>query len=165
MPTTLIIGIGLLAICILYGWASSLYRKQDTIIGVSAGGEDSDIISPSYSASSRSVKLLNGKYINTRNYIRIKINGKCMTPRNILDGEEWLVEPLNNIEDKKSILKVKDVILLYIEDKGRYILREFEDYDIDGSLKTLRYNDDKTERHSSRNHQLNQVKGIVRYAI
>ena len=165
MPTTLIIGIGLLVICILYGWASSLYRKQDTIIGVSAGSEDSDIISPSYSTSSRSVKLLNGKYINTRNYIRIKINGKCMTPRNILDGEEWLVEPLSNIEDKKSILKVKDVILLYIEDKSRYILREFEDYDIDGSLKTLRYNDDNTERHSSRNHQLNQVKGIVRYAI
>ena len=139
IPTTLILGIGLLTICILYGWASSLYRKEDTIIGVSAGDENGACSITSFSSPSKSVKLLNGKYINTRNYIRIKINGKCMIPRNIFDGEEWLVEPLKNSEDVKSTLRIKDVILLYIQDKGTYILREFNGYDNDGSLKTLIY--------------------------
>lgn len=165
MPTTLVIGIIFITICVLYGWASFSYRKKDRIIEVEAGNTDDGCRLMQYESSSKVVRLSSGKYINTHNYIRIVIHGNCMTPRNIFNGEEWLVEPVNPSREIESQLKIQDVLLLYIEDKNSYIIRELVDFDINGSLKTKRYNEDKSNHPSKRNHRIEQVKGVVRYAI
>lgn len=163
--TTFIIGIIFVVICIFYGWASFSFRQKDHVIEVEAGNTDDGCKLRQYDSSSKSVKLSNGKYVNTRDFIRIIIHGNCMTPRNILNGEEWLVEPINPNLDIKSQLKIKDVMLLYINEKNCYIIRELSSFDTDDSIKTLRYNEDKSVRHSKRNHTFEQVLGVVRYAI
>lgn len=163
--TTLIIGIIFVIICILYGWASFSYRQKDHVIEVEAGNTDDGCKLRQYDSSSKSVRLSNGKYVNTRDFIRIIIHGNCMTPRNILNGEEWLVEPINRNLDIKSQLTIRDVVLLFIEDKNCCIIRELSSFDTDGTMQTLRYNDDKSIHPSKRNHRLEQVLGVVRYAI
>ncbi|MDE6043396.1 MAG: hypothetical protein K2G07_07645 [Muribaculaceae bacterium] len=163
--TTLVVGLIFAIICILYGWASFAYRQKDHVIEVEAGNTDDGCKLGKYDMSSKSVRLSNGKYVNTRDFIRIIIHGNCMTPRNILNGEEWLVEPINQKLDIKSQLRIKDVVLLFIEDKNSYIIRELSSFDTDGTLQTSRYNDDKSIRASKRNHRLDQILGVVRYAI
>lgn len=155
-----------LAICTLYGLASNSYKKKDVIIGVKAGDASDECSLPIAQAHSKSVRLPNGRYINTKDFIRIRINGNCMKPREILNGEEWLVEKWdNNTKSLNCNLHPRDIMLLYIEDKHSYIIRELVSIKEDNRLKTKRYNDDGSDRFSKNDHRLEQVQGIVRYAI
>ena len=109
--TTIIVGTILVAICVLYGIASHRYARKDILLGVEAGPlqEDGVCHFPKYEVSSKAIRLMNGRYVNTRDYIRIVVHGNCMKPRNIQDGEEWLVEPLDKQKPLRSQIKEKDV--------------------------------------------------------
>lgn len=150
--TTIIIW---LVICILYGWASTMGRKQDTIFIVST---EEDYYFSSITSPSKVIKLSNGRYTNTRNYIRIRVYGNGLVYRGICDGEEWLVQPL---KDYKTLMK-KDIILLYVKDS--YILREFKGWKTSNDLlETLKY--ENSGHTKVEYYRVNQVKGIVRFSI
>ena len=108
---------------------------------------------------------MNGRYVNTRDYIRIVVHGNCMKSRNIQDGEEWLVEPLDKQKPFRSQIKEKDVLLIYLKDEDLYKIREFEGFNADGSLQTFYYESDGTKHSSSRPHAAGTIQGVVRYAI
>lgn len=93
-------------------------------------------------------------------YFRIVINGNCMKPRKICHNDEIIVRKYYpNIE-----LRQGDIIMLYIEDKQMYKLREIKN--IEGNvLHTVRYDSDGREIISSKPHNINQVKGVVKYRI
>lgn len=165
--TTIIVGTILVAICVLYGIASHRYARKDILLGVEAGPlqEDGVCHFPKYEVSSKAIKLMNGRYVNTRDYIRIVVHGNCMKPRNIQDGEEWLVEPLDKQKPPCSQIKEKDVLLIYLKDEDLYKIREFEGFNADGSLQTFYYESDGTKHSSSRPHAAETIQGVVRYAI
>ncbi|MCM1522741.1 MAG: hypothetical protein NC039_08845 [Muribaculaceae bacterium] len=165
MTATPAIAIIFVIICVLYGWASHMYARKDLILEVEAGPLGHDCVLSNFESRSRVVRLESGRYVNTHDYIRVCIHGECMTPRNILNGEEWLVEPIRQEAELRSQLKERDVLLIYIQEKGLYKIRELEAFNPDGSLKTIYYGPDRVKRNSSRAHQASQVMGVVRYAI
>lgn len=165
MPTSLIFAIILIALCILYGIAAKAYSKPDLVYETEAGslsgtaGKNLDVLTE----KAQTLKLPDGRLIRTRDYIRIKVRGRCMAPRNILDGEEWLVEPVSTKKPLEKQIKPNDVLLLYIDDLKCFKIREFADFE-NGELKTGHYETGEFQ-FSSANHKPEQVMGIVKYAI
>jgi hypothetical protein len=161
--------VAVVMLCALYGVASVLYSKGDKVYLVEAGcvsnascGTVRAIEKPS-----KTVRLKNGNLIKTNDYIRIIIDGDCMTKKNVLMGEEWLVEPVNtsNLKDK---MKCGDILLIYLEDKAKnkriYKIREFQGFEADGRLHTQYYKGNEPQV-SSKPHSQESVRGILRYCI
>lgn len=165
--------ISLIIIASLYSWVSREVRRRengyDDVKAVEAGpsGDASAKALNSMSRKERAfeIQLQPGRTVSTSDYLRILVVGNCMKPRNILDGEEWLVEPVDHQRIKPSDLKAKSVLLINIPDKGILKIREFEGLTENGDLKTLWYRPDGTPSYSSRPHSWENVKGIVRYSI
>lgn len=164
---TLLSGIILAVICVLYGIASKQYAKKDRVMEVEAGpvAGSSDCAFHTKTEPSRLVRLKDGRYVNTRDYIRIIVKGNCMRPRNIQDGEEWLVERINKWKPLDRQIKQRDVLLIYLADKNLYKIREFKDFNGNGLLNTFYYEENGTEHASSHPHTPESVRGVVRYAI
>lgn len=166
IPTTVILGMVLAVICVLYGIASTRYARKDTVLGVEAGPlPGGDCALPEKKEGSKVIRLTDGRYINTRDYIRIMVYGGCMRPRNILNGEEWLVEPIDKRKPLREQIKERDVLLIYLSDKNLYKIREFKDFNGNGLLNTFYYEENGTEHASSHPHTPESVRGVVRYAI
>lgn len=166
IPTTVILGMVLAVICVLYGIASTRYARKDTVLGVEAGPlPGGDCALPEKKEGSKVIRLTDGRYINTRDYIRIMVYGGCMRPRNILNGEEWLVEPIDKRKPLREQIKERDVLLIYVADKNLYKIREFEGFNEDDSLATFYYEDNGAKHPSSKPHTCKSVCGVVRYAI
>lgn len=108
-----------------------------------------------------------GNLINTRHYLRIKVDGKCMEPRGILDKSQILVEPLTETQRTyfKKYVRLEDVVLIHLKDKDVYKLRILQNYDNEKELITYRYLSNGEKHRSSRNHRPEDVVGIVRYII
>ena len=150
----------------MYGKASVRYDRKDKVLGVEAGPLAGGNCSfPKEEAASKVIKLMNGHYINTRDYIRIRVHGDCMRPRNIQNGEEWLVEPINKRKRLGKQINDRDVLLIYVEDKDLYKIREFEGFNKDGSLATFYYEDDGAKHISSKPHTQESVCGVVGYRV
>ena len=110
------------------------------------------------------VQIAKGVYVNSRDYIRVLVDGKCMGPKGIKDKSQVLVEPLHKDEDFKSQVNLEDVLLIRLPDKKVYKLRILQEYTSDNKLVTYRY--EKGEKHmSSRTHSTDDVIGVVRYAV
>lgn len=167
MSVTMIIGLLFILVCVLYGAASLAYRKKDvdTVIETEAGDTSNCKPLSTFGAPSRIIRMKDGTVVRSSDFLRIVIRGGCMAPRGILNGEEWLAVPVNRKNDIKSQIKEKDVLLLYIEDKKIYKIRELREFLGDGMLRTGYYNSDGTEHDSSREHSAEQVMGVVRYSI
>jgi len=112
----------------------------------------------------QSIKLQSGTIINSRDYIRVKVDGHCMEPRGINDKSQVLVLPLNNKESFKKQVRQGDVLLIYLHDKKVYKLRILENYDNERQLITYRYENGQKHR-SQRNHNPNDVIGVVKYIL
>ncbi len=88
-----------------------------------------------------------------------------MEPRGIKDKSIVFVQPLSKKENFKKQVKAEDVLLIYLHDKGVFKLRILQNYDNEKQLITYRYKDDGTKHLSSRNHNPDDVKGVVKYVI
>lgn len=167
MGTTTIIFLIFLSISILYGILRSKYQLTDTILAVEAGPTEYADTTKFVHASSMAmtIQLLDGRYINSHDYIRIHVNGNCMKQRNILSGEEWLVKPVDKKQSPQSQLKQRDVLLIYIEDKNLYKIRELDSFGSNNQLKTFWYDDNDNKHESSQLHRWESVIGVVKYAI
>lgn len=118
-------------------------------------------------SSSRSmiIRLNSGEYIHSKDYIRIRIFGSCMKPRNIIKGEEWLVKPIDKNKDVWNQIKPEDVLLIHIKDKDIYKIREYVSPADDENLNTIWYEADGGKHRSSRPHSIESIVGVVKYAI
>lgn len=169
MSGTLIIGLLFIVICILYGKASKSYNchQQDFVLETKAGTtKDADAqVCNHESKPSKIIKLPNGNYINTNDLIRIEIKGNCMRPRNVYDGEEWLVFPIDSTKKCEEQIKPKDIVLIYLEDKNIYKIREVRSFLGNQFLDTIYYDNDGETNQSSKPHSYASVRGILRFAI
>lgn len=154
-----------------YYWSSAVLKKRtvvmDDVIATEAGPLNAGCTKFLRTSDSKEraliIKLKDGRYINTSDYLRLRISGTCMTPRNILNGEEWLAKPYDG---ESSAINPGDVLLIYIKDKNMYKIREVERVlDDKQEVETFYYNPDGSKQFSSRWHRLADVRGVVKYAI
>ena len=113
------------------------------------------------------IKTQQGMILNTHDYLRVKVDGKCMEPRGILDKSQILVEPLTKKQKEyfKKHVRLEDVLLIHLKDKDVYKLRILQNYDNEKELITYRYLSNGEKHRSSRNHRPEDIVGIVRYII
>lgn len=157
--------IAFLLLCALYGLSSWYYSKEDKVYMAEAGCvNNASSCAGIKRMPSKTVRLTDGRLINTSDYIRIIIDGNCMTQRGVLRNEEWLVEPLQ-LRPNDSRIKPRDILLVYLSDKQIYKIREFVDYDESGNLNTCYYDENGQPKPSSKPHAKEAVCGVLRYAI
>ena len=118
----------------------------------------------SFFTFSQSALCSNKGVMNTRNFIRVYVDGTCMEPRGIKDGAQVLVKPLDKKLDFNAQVKEEDVLLIHLHDKKVYRLRILQDTTDINSLVTYRYKDG-VKHNSSRNHKHDDVVGVVKYII
>lgn len=159
-----------------YGAMSILTRKAshgtgmmyDDVLCVEAGGTSS--VDPqflkdaSYKVKHVPIKDKTGKVINGKDTIRLKVNGVCMEPRGIHDGDELIAVRINNLIPFEKQVKRDDILLIHIEDKDINKIRIFDDFAEDNSLKTYRY-EEGVRKNSSRNHKIESVQGVVKFVL
>ena len=143
---------------------------MDTVIETKAGKiDDCEMVSSSNLVKKKPclIKLNNGSYINSHDFIRIIISGDCMVPRKILSGEEWLVKPIKKGTQIVEQISPHDILLIYLRDKNVYKIREFKQINANAPLMldTFYYNSDGTIHPSSKPHSVNSVIGVVKYSI
>jgi hypothetical protein len=158
-------------LCILYGIASSLYsksKKEESVILAEAGSvsnaSEGVVLVPHMPR--KLVRISKDRLVRTDdpNYIRIVIGGTCMTPKQVLQNEDWLAEKINLVKDKNKIHE-GNIVLIYLKDKDMYKIREFIKYDGNGDLLTQYYNADEEAVPSSKPHTKESVKAVLRYQI
>lgn len=159
LPLTLIL---LLLIC----WRLN-YKQQQVI--VADAGPTLELTAQeqeekSFSVNYRVSKMPNGDIVDTRDYIRVYVDGGCMENRGIPNKSQVLVYPLNNDVDFKKQVKIGDVLLIRLHDKGVHKLRILKNYDDPNQLITYRY-ENGHEHQSKRNHNPNDVMGVVKYIV
>lgn len=156
-----------LAICIAYGYAR-MSDHNDFVYSAFAGSSDEphDSSYPTViTEPSRVIQLDDGTYKNTKSFHRLRINGNCMAPIDINNGDEWLATKFNRKKSLKSQVKVNDVLFIYLPDTKRYKIRRVRKFIDDKTVDTYSYNEDRTEHSSSRPHSTDTIKGILRYRI
>jgi len=108
-----------------------------------------------------------GKRVNLSGFHQFAVIGECMQVKEIEEGNIVLVKKFDNKETKKDLLKPQDVLVICLNDKKYkgYKIRVFEGFDKDGSLKTFCYNADGSLHNSSKNHQIDQIIGVVKFVV
>lgn len=105
----------------------------------------------------------NGKKVNPKDYIVRRVDGDCMTPRNIYAGDLLFIE---KFENNLNSLSIGDIVYIKYETNTHsgYKIREYRGIDANNSRKiqTLFYQRDGKERKSSQPHELENIKGVVR---
>ena len=112
----------------------------------------------------QNARLEDGSLVNTHEFIRVLVDGKCMEPRGIMDKSHVLVQRIMCDKDFKEQVNIGDVLLLRLHDKKVYKLRILNNFDDINQLETYRYQNGRPHR-SSRNHNPKDVIGIVRYIV
>lgn len=110
------------------------------------------------------IKLDNGETIDTRDFIRVYVDGKCMKSRRIKNGSQVLVEKIKNEEEFEKKVNPNDILLIYLKDKKIYKLRIFEKEKNEKELITYRYMNN-SKHPSSKPHKKEDVVGVVKYII
>ncbi len=155
------------AIVIAYGIISFKTSKEQDVILVEAGPTtcmENVRVFQHYKSPVKTIKLPDGSYKNSSEFIRIRIDGNCMQKRKICYGEEWLVEQINKSKSMQEQLNISDVLLIYIKDKNMYKIRELANFLDNEMLETIYYDGDDVKI-STRPHSYSSVLGVVRYNI
>ena len=159
--------IGLGVVLLVLTIANFFYKK--TLIKVKlvdAGTNDVHIpLNPdtcSFTLSPFETFYHNGKKVNPRKYIVRKVDGDCMTPRNIFSGDLLFIEEFSG---NSSSLSIGDIVYIKYEKNARsgQKIREYRGLDVDNNQKLLTsYYKDGKEQKSSQSHELINVEGVVR---
>lgn len=107
-----------------------------------------------------------GNVVNTRGMIRIKVVGKCMEKRGILDGKQYYVRPIPKKVNLNTELKSGDILLIFYPPKQIYKIRVFEKFAEGDELLTYRF-DVKTgdKKYSTQRHKRENIEGVLMYPI
>ena len=156
-----------LLICFGYGYPR-IVMQNDLVYSAFAGSSDDPHNSESpavTSEKSRVIKLPDGTYANTKSFLRLRVNGICMSPIDINNGDEWLAVKINRKKNLRSQIKAGDVLLIYLADTNRYKIRRVNGFINDTTLDTYSYNPDQTIHASRKPHVAEAIMGIVKYRL
>jgi len=165
---TVYIAIFFIVLCSLYITTSFYNKNRDKVIFVETGSVanvDEAELKIKRSVPPKIFRLPDGTYASSHKFIRIIVKGSCMSKKGICSGEEWLVEAVNRHEKLENQIRPGNVLLIYLEDKGIYKIREFKSFTAREELMTLYYDKDGLEHLSSKPHSVKSVVGIVKYGI
>lgn len=154
-----------------YGYSSAKIAgktEKEHVSSVEAG-PTSEVTSESLKAASYDIprKMLldsKGNVVNGPNTLRVSVNGNCMMPVGIKNGDELIVEKIDPEKSLDEQIEIGDVLLIHLEDNGIDKLRIFDGYTDRGSLSTYRY-EGETKVPSSKPHQVSSVVGKVVYIV
>lgn len=108
----------------------------------------------------------NGEVINTRKMLRIKVVGKCMEKKGILNGSQYYVRPIPKKINLNSEVKNGDILLIYYPPKNIHKIRVFEKFAENDELITYRYDVNTGEKkYSSKRHKRENIEGVISYPI
>lgn len=155
-----------IAICICYAYPR-LIKQDDVVYSAFAGSSDEqhDSVTPVFSERSSVIKLPDGTYANTKSFHRLRVNGVCMSPIGINNGDEWLAIKINRKKSLREQINIGDVLLIYLADTNRYKIRRVRNFIDDFTLATYSYNRDNTEHNSRNPHIANTIMGVVKYRL
>lgn len=153
----------LLLLLVFYGVLSYQINKEYDVLPAITEDEGIRCYHKGYKKKASVIKTMNGGYVSTRRLIRVITNGDGMTHRDILDGEEWLAEPIREDKPIDGQIKVGNVILLYNDGSGKYMVRELSTINTDGTVGTSYRSGEMTVNENV--YTLSQIKGILSYCI
>ena len=158
-----------LFLCFCYGYPRIVKRnRNDVVYSAFAGSSDEPHDSKSpvlLSEPSRVIKLPDGMYANSNSFHRLRINGVCMSPIDIKNGEEWLAIKINHKKSLRSQINIGDVLLIYLSDTKRYKIRRVYDFIDDSTLDTYSYTPEGKVHKSTKPHSANTIMGVVKYRL
>lgn len=156
-----------IAICICYAYPR-LSKQDDVVYSAFAGSSDEPHDSESSILTfekSRVIKLPDGTYANTKSFHRLRINGVCMSPIGINNGEEWLAKKINPQKSLRTQINKEDVLLIYLSDKKRYKIRRVHDFIDDSTVDTYSFTPEGKIHKSTKPHSANTIMGVVKYRL
>lgn len=152
-----------------YYFAKQKNTKREFVQCVEAGpveGIDSnDLAQRSYFDRQIVIRDERGQELNHDNYSRLIVKGACMTERKIYDGDTIIAEIIDNSRRDyiKKELQPDNIVWLHIEDTGMDKIRVFQEWKGDDMI--TYYYKNGVKHPSSSNHNIEQIRGIVRYKI
>ena len=146
----------------------NLKLRKDYVMGVEAGttkGVSAEELKRiSFSTKHKIVKDRKGNIIDPDSIIRIYVDGNCMKPLNINNGDQLIAIRIDKSRALKTQIKENDVLLIHLKDSGINKIRAFEKFDGD-ELKTFWYEENGNKHPSSKNHSPESILGIVKYKV
>lgn len=165
--SAVIIFIIFILLCFCYGYPRVGMKNSDKVYSASAGSSDEqhESVTPIFTEESTVIQLPDGTYANTKSFHRLRINGSCMSPLNMNNGDEWLAVKIDHKKNLRDQIKIDDVLLIHLADKNSYKIRKVKGFINDTTLDTYSYNQDKTEHKSSKPHTAKSIMGVVKYRL
>lgn len=144
----------------------NLKLRKDYVMGVEAGTTKGvtadDLKRASFYIRHKVVKDRQGDVIPSDSIIRIVVEGNCMRPLNINNGDRMIVIKIDKKRRFEDQINKNDVLLIHLKDKGINKIRAFEEFE-GQNLKTFWYEDNGDIHRSSRVHTRESVLGVVKY--
>lgn len=103
-----------------------------------------------------------GNVLNPEQFFRVVVNGNCLSPRNIVDGDTLVVQRKTK-EVLQSIHK-GSIVLILLPDTGVHKIREVKKVEAK-DLITQYYTCDGKPKESSKLHSKENVVGVVRFKL
>lgn len=107
----------------------------------------------------------NGEKVPRDRYVRLLVKGIYMMNRGIYNDDIIVAEKIEQeqIANNRQYLQPNDIVWLYIDDTQMDMIRIFERWE--GDELVTSYYENGQKRHSSLNHSINQIKGVVRFKM
>lgn len=153
----------------IYHLLQKVYSKSSQKISRVFAGDANEHSSLCYNAKSLSPFesfSLNGKRIDSSDYIVASVEGECMGPRGIHSGDIVFIHKLLDAEKND----IKDSSVLYIRKDDcvneTFLLREYiKDKSCNDVVATRFYRNGIEPKESEPHHKLQNVVGVVRYCF
>lgn len=157
--------VGFVLVLAFYAY-SNLKLRKDFVMGVEAGTTKGvtadDLKRASFSVKHKVVKDRQGNVIPADSIIRIVVEGNCMRPLHINNGDRMIVVKIDKNRPFEEQVKQNDVLLIHLKDNGINKIRAFENFE-GQNLRTYWFEDSGKKHPSSKVHTRESVLGVVRY--
>ena len=159
----------LIVLLILYYLAKVNNAEKEFIQCVEAGPtkevDAAELRRRSYYDRRIVIRGLNGEELPRDRYVRLLVKGICMTKRGVNNGDIIVAEKIEQeqIVNNRQCLQPTDIVWLHIDDTQMDKIRIFERWE--GDQMVTFYYENGQERRSSTNHNISQIKGIVRFKM
>lgn len=152
---------------ILGGYAfMSLKVNRVYVQCVEAGPTDNvtakDLKKKSLYMSGRKMLDRKGNVLNPTQFYRVVVNGNCLRPLNIVDGDTLIVQ--RKSDDVMQSIHRGSIVLILLPDTGVHKIREVKNVEAE-DLRTQYYLNDGQPHESSKLHSKEDVIGVVRFKL
>lgn len=112
--------------------------------------------------SSKKMLDRDGNILDPDVYFRVVVNGNCLRPRNIVDGDTLIIQKKD--DNVLNSIHAESIVLILLPDTGVHKIREVKDVEAN-NLRTQYYLNNGQAQESSKLHSKENVVGVVRYKL